>query len=549
MVWSPNRRAKIAVWSEDRVNQDHLVHHRRDLGDRALQRLFCVVRRHDHHQFSIVDQDSPLADPLAAPARGAFYSIRPRTSRHGRRLGIAGGSIGTMSASSPFKRRPSSSWREGFTSAAVAPYGRLLAAIGLSAAGLVWMVKLFPALHALVSAFPWDFAVDHQTARGFVQDVNPFSQKGAFLLGLPQRFGASGSGHPPTTSFWALPFVSLTVEQANVALGWLTVLLLLIELTETFRTLRWPAAAGLAWLTLAYLLSSSSMHYHLRAGQFSGAIGFLYFVAWRAGRRGDDLLAGIALGLACTMKLFPGVMLLLMLATRRWRALAAASAAYLVVAVVMTSRYGLSSWLFFLRVQPAIANTWMSSIKNQSIHGVILKLFYPVCGPSGPTLPVATALSALICLALLAVATWWVSRRPSSGEALDLPFALFIVLSVITSQWTWEHYAVIYVLPEAILIDKLMRTPLAGRKRLTTIATLVLAAAVIATWQIDLNEKLSLQSAVRAGQSQLHLRLHVFDVLNWAPGFVLALLLFVMVRRMPLMQRLPSPQWQSRSSC
>lgn len=441
--------------------------------------------------------------------------------------------LSALSPRSPsrWKARLVAGWREARTPAAVVSYGRLLMLLGLSGICIVWTIHLIPSVRQVTALYPWDLAVDHQTARGFLAHINPYTEVGAVQLGLRQRFGHSGTGHPPTTSFWALPLAFLSLDDAHGALTWLTVLLLFVELVETSRTLGWSAPVCVGWLMLAYCLSGSFMRYHLGAGQFSGPIGFLYFVAWRAGRRGDDLLCGIALGLACTMKLFPAVMMLFLLFTGRWRALIAGCLAYLAIAVVMTWGYGLASWPFFLHEQPPIADAWMGNIQNQSIHGVMLRLFYPVCVPFGPTKPLSTALSGLVSLALMALGVRWVWRQSTHAERLDLPFALFTVVSVITSQWTWEHYTVIYVLPAAILVNHLGRALLAGDRRWTTFAMLIVALGVIASWQIDMNEKATLQQAVWAGQRQLHLRLHVFDVLNWAPGFVLAALLFAVVRR------------------
>lgn len=411
-------------------------------------------------------------------------------------------------------------------------YGGLLFSLGASVVGIFLLIDAIPRIHPLFSGFPYDFAVDQATARGFLDHVNPFTESGARSLNLPQRFGNSGSGHPPTTSFWALPLARMTPEGANVVVDWMTVLLVLLEFLGIFGTLAWPAVLSLAWLAFAYVLSCTFMHYHLGVGQFSAAIGFFYFVSWRAGRRGQEALSGIALGLACTMKLFPGVMAILFLVQRRWRALIAMAATYLAIAVVMTSRYGIRSWLFFLSKQSAIANSWMSSPQNQSIHGVVLRMFYPVCGPGGGVLPIATAISTGISIGLLALAAWWVPRgRDAPRDATDVSFALLVVLSVITSQWSWEHYVIIYILPAAILTDKLVRAWWAGDRRLTNTIMLLLAAGVVAAWHVDMNTKTTLRAAVLAGHRQDHLRLHVYDLLNWTPGFLLGLLLFLVARR------------------
>src|SRR6185503_11144280 len=198
---------------------------------------------------------------------------------------------------------------------------------------------------------------------------------------------------------------------------------------------------------------------------------------WRAGRRGQDALCGVALGLACTMKLFPGLMVLLLVVARRWRAVAAAAAAYLGVAAIMTARFGLGSWAFFFDKQPKIANQWLDSLQNQSLHGVVLRLFHPVCGPHGPPLAVATALSVALSLALVALGAWWAYRAVRTTAGWDVAFALIAVLSLLTSQWTWEHYSVMYLLPLAILVDRGVRAAIAPD---AGVGARVRAAAILA---------------------------------------------------------------------
>jgi hypothetical protein len=416
---------------------------------------------------------------------------------------------------------------------ALATHRGLLFSVCASAVGFLLLADRIPHVHPHLSGFPWDLAVDHLTAQGFLDHVNPFTASGAEKLNLAQRFGNSGSGHPPTTSFWALPLARLSVEQANSVVGWVTLLLLLLEFVGIFEALGWPAVLSASWLAFAYLMSCNFMQYHIAVGQFSGVIGFLYFVSWRAGRRGEELLSGGALGLACTMKLFPGVILVLFAVQRRWQALGAAVGAFLAIAVIMTSRYGLAAWPFFLSKQSAIANSWMASLQNQSIHGVVLRyLYHPVCKGGGGLAPVATALSAGISFGLIALAAWLAQGSArASRDAYDVSFALFVVLSVITSQWAWEHYTIIYVLPAAIAIDKLARAFGTGARRWQAAVMLLLAFGVVASWHVDMNIKTNLQRAVLGGDRSVHLRLHLYDILNWAPPFVLAGLLYSMARR------------------
>jgi hypothetical protein len=398
-----------------------------------------------------------------------------------------------------------------------------------SLAGLALLVPALPQLDGAFAEMHNDLNVDLLTARAFLDHYSPFTEAGTLRSGLA-AVGPGGHGHPPTTSFWFLPLGRMSLHAAGVVLGWVTILSLLIELAAILSVLHYPAPLVTAWLMSCFILSCSFMRYHLVVGQISGLIGFLYFAAWMYGRRGDDWLAGAALGIACTLKAFPGLMVVFFLLSCRWRVAAAAIGVYLVVAAYMTAGFGVSSWKLFLTQQGPIANLWMASIQNQSIHGIILRMFRPVCGPRGGLIREATLLSSLLAASLIAFGLWTVRRIVTLPAGFDVAYALFVVLSMVTSQWTWEHYSVIYVLPMLILAVALENTWRSRTHRSAVAAMFLILCAVISSWRVDVDTKAQLQAEVLGGASGRHFMLHVYDVLNWAPGLVLLAMLFVVCR-------------------
>lgn len=383
---------------------------------------------------------------------------------------------------------------------------------------------------SLVDAFrrtPWDLNVDYLAARAYLNDFNPYTAKGAVRSGVAIA-GLSGFGHPPTTAFWALPLTVFAIRPAGWILAAVTCLLLLVQIIVLVHELELPAPKQTTWIVFSFVATSSFMNYHFGVGQFSGLIGFLLFAGWWALRRQREVLAGVALGAACTLKLFPGVMVLFLVVTCRWRSVIGAVIVYLLIAAVMTLRFTVASWTTFFSVQPLIANQWMGSIQNQSIHGVLAHLFHPVCLAPGPmvhaALTISVGLSALLLFGA-GLMTW--QRRHDPG-AFDLSYGLFIVLSVVTSQWAWEHYLIIYVTPAAILSAELRRRWLSGRDRLQTATMFLILVGIVLAWRVDVHWKQRLQRSVLAGNLADHFRLHVADVLNWAPGLFLMTLMFVM---------------------
>jgi hypothetical protein len=362
-----------------------------------------------------------------------------------------------------------------------------------------------------------DLVVDHSAARAFRDGYSPFSPEGARRAGLA-ALGPTGLGHPPTTSFWLLPLASFDLQTARAIVAWTSVILLAVEVGTAAALLGWSPGAAL--LLFGFVASAPFFIYMTSLGQVSQWIAFACFGAWWALRRGRPVLAGAALGAATTLKLFPGILVLWLALTRRWRAFAAAVALYLMVAAVMTLRFGLASWAVFFRAQREVADAWVANVANQSLHGVVQRLWAsPACELPGPVAPEALALSASIAVALIVFAARR-TREDGSPGALDRGFAVFSVLAVLTSQWAWPHYDVLFVVPALIAATALRQPP--RWWGLIALAALALAG------RISVRLPGQLQNALWRGDRAAHLPLHLAEALTWVPGvLLLAVLLCV----------------------
>jgi alpha-1,2-mannosyltransferase len=394
-------------------------------------------------------------------------------------------------------------------------------------AGLALLVSAVGQIDRAVNTrFPADLVVDHRAARAFWDGYSPFSPEGARRAGVAE-FGATGIGHPPTTSFLFLPFARLELQTVRKLLAWASLATLLAELAVAAVLLGW--SAGVATLVAGLIASAPFFIYMVTLGQVSQLIAFAFFLAWWASRKGRAGLAGAALGVACTLKLFPGVMVLWLAITRRWRAVAAAVAVYLVAAVVMTARFGLESWRVFFVAQKEVANAWVANVANQSLHGVAQRLWSsPACELPGRVAPEALALSTLVSLALLVFAAHQ-ARRLEDGtpRTLDLSFAAFAVLSVLTSQWAWPHYNVLLVLPAMVVATGLRDAAPALRA-----AGAVVLAGLLLSWRLDIRAATVLQIALWRGDRGAHLPLHLVEVLSWLPGVLLLAVVLVLTVRL-----------------
>ena len=378
--------------------------------------------------------------------------------------------------------------------------GRIFAVAGALVA-LALFAHALPSLRAALHDYPYDGKVDWIAARAFWDGRNPYAP--AELA----RVKLDGLGHPPTTSFWWLPLASLELLRLNVVVGAIIAAAMLATYLLLARELRWSLWPLSALALFAAVLSRGWMVYHFSIVQVSGFIALLYVLAWLALRRGYDVAAGILLGCACTFKPFPGLVVLMLLLARRWRAVVAAVAVYLAVAAVMTARFGAIAWWQYLASEKGITDYWIGSVHNASLYGVILRVLVPACHGSIGAQPGATAV-AFTLTAVLAYIAWGVSRRALAEGRFDLPFALFAILSVFGNPFTFEHYFALLIFPLALVATATVAAARLGmpRREVAGVAALLIVAAGLLCIDFHYTDTLTWQS---------HRLKHALELANW----------------------------------
>lgn len=150
--------------------------------------------------------------------------------------------------------------------------------------------------------------------------------------------------------------------------------------------------------------------------------------------------AGAGIGLAAAIKLTPGVFVLYLLVTKRWRAAAVATGvatAATLASFAIAPATSRAFWFDALLDTDRVGS--LSFISNQSLRGVTARL-----DPDHPSAPLW-----LLCVVAVLV-TWFV--RVSRART-DLPggIALTAVLGCLISPVTWVHHLV-WLMPALILL-------------------------------------------------------------------------------------------------
>lgn len=158
----------------------------------------------------------------------------------------------------------------------------------------------------------------------------------------------------------------------------------------------------------------------------------------RSGARGD-LLAGVAVGVATVVKVFPGALLLWFLLTRRYRAARAVLIGAGALVLVTLPFTGIEPWTQFPTV---LANLSAPSDTTDTLAPTVW--LAPYIGFLGARIVVTAA--ALLLLVLISIRA---RHDPPSARpaAVSRSFAVAIVLSVLVAPALYHHYLALLVLP------------------------------------------------------------------------------------------------------
>jgi alpha-1,2-mannosyltransferase len=147
------------------------------------------------------------------------------------------------------------------------------------------------------------------------------------------------------------------------------------------------------------------------------------------GTRGGDITAGVLVGMAALIKVFPGLIVVWFLVTGRVRAAVAAVAAMALLVVATLPVVGLDPWLEYPRV-----------LANLGRPVELTDVLAPTVWLSALMSPlVAQALVTIVGIAIVV----WVARR--SVDAVS--FATTVVVSLLIAPALYPHYLAIMILP------------------------------------------------------------------------------------------------------
>lgn len=259
------------------------------------------------------------------------------------------------------------------------------------------------------------------------------------------------NAHPPAAVLVALPLGLL--DDSSAFLIWnlisfgallVSVLLILIDLKISF-------SPELLTILVCGLLVSEPIYMHFIYGQINFLLLLLLTLGWWLERRQYFLLAGVCLGVATALKLFPGFLVVYYFGRRQWRAVLAAVLGFLGVNLLSGLVLGFDVFRGYWELGLPSAAQFRGAFGNASLPGLWVKLF-AATGRHGPATslldwPMLAWLLTTLSWTILSAWVWYKAQQVDSEFTRHQAFSLALTAMLLVSPITWDHYFVLLLLP------------------------------------------------------------------------------------------------------
>jgi hypothetical protein len=305
----------------------------------------------------------------------------------------------------------------------------------------------------------WDFSHYYVAALAMRNGINPYTTD---LRPLGQQLGLEGIARATDTPFFLLCFEPLTwLRPAPAYWIWFAINAASLALAMGLIVRTTPRLGRRQLIALcAIILLYPPLSNHIFFAQTQVVILLLVVVTMRALESAHDRTAGLALAVACLLKVFPLAIIGYFVMRRRWRALAWTAIGLIVGTAATIFAFG------FERNAGFVGGTYLTRSvgflarpANVALGSFISRIFYYAAGDvaMNPWLDwtrVFTVLAAEVTLIVLTIFASMPREAASArGDAVtrggdaSRSFALWVVAAIMLSPTAWIHYLVLLILP------------------------------------------------------------------------------------------------------
>lgn len=283
------------------------------------------------------------------------------------------------------------------------------------------------------------------------------------------------NAHPPTAVLLTLPLAFFDYPDAVLFWNLFSLGAFFLCLWLVVRALSIPVSVWSVLPLVTLILLCGPFREQAVQAQLNLILLLLLTGTWIAHRSGRPITAGVLLGLAVAIKLFPAFMFVYFVLLRRWTTVAVGMVALVAVTGLTGAVFGVNVYMTYARdVVPQVA-VFRSGWGNASLPGVWTKLFAPVereCVEPLWWSPLLCQTGTWLSGGVLVGALAWCGIRARGPAEEDRVFALSMTTMLLVSPLTWAHYLLLLLVPLALVWFWLPATTLA-RGAFLTILTLL----------------------------------------------------------------------------
>ncbi|MCW1930478.1 MAG: DUF2029 domain-containing protein [Candidatus Kerfeldbacteria bacterium] len=303
-----------------------------------------------------------------------------------------------------------------------------------------------------------DFAVFYSAAQvidGTVAVEAPEIYIRKFFFPLVEALRPTSGGtkflYPPQAAVLFAPFALFPFATANALWIFFNVAMLICTYYAIIRFLLHDDITKLRYsIFLAIFLRFSVAHELLRTGQINGVVLALLVLTIIALEK-KKMRSGVPLALATSIKIFPGVYALLLVAKKQWRAFAVYCAAMFALWLATVPFFGWLGLLHFYEhpLKKILAGTINNPAASASLYGLLIRVVNTMHLQHAHTIVVVggNALTVLLAVSLLCIAFLFMRGRMNTLFA----YCFFTCAVLLFSKFTQTQYA-LYLLPLALLM-------------------------------------------------------------------------------------------------
>ena len=262
--------------------------------------------------------------------------------------------------------------------------------------------------------------------------------------------------YPPPAVLLLFPFSLLPFSLAGQLFTLASLACLVGSIWVLFKLLNVRAYSALGILFVILICNFFPVKFTLGMGQVNLILLLLVSLFTYCYSKQRDRLAGVLLGLAFAIKLFPALLFVYLVLERRWVIVGALVATVAASGLVTLFVVPLPIDVYFFKTSlPSLASSWKGDYYNQAVSGWLMR---DVSSPWLREVLRAATAGVLVVLSLLFI---WRGRKTAEAKLLGL--SIVLTVSLIINSFSWQHHFV-WLVPSFLITTVLVMRHKLGMK-------------------------------------------------------------------------------------